>query len=177
MIYSKRLFFTANSAAVIKAFFECIPLSLCMLAGCALFDGVSSGFMVGNIFRMRGAIISMINLFVFSRLADSLIRVLLIKRKACFAKIGVAFTGAKVPFCSSVVRPLHFERFAAAVANSEKVIRKGRADFCSCFRACFVSGLKTFYAFGQSNHLNIILPHIGEKFNIHDNPELLEERE
>lgn len=174
MIDSKRLLFSTDSATEIETLFECIPLCFCVLSWCTLFNGVSAGFMVGNVFWMRGAIIPMINLLILSWLADALIRVLFVKRKTCFTEIGVAFARAKMPFCPSVVRTLHFELFTTAVTNREKIIGKGCADFFSNLWACFVPRLKTFYSFWQINHLNVILPHIARNFNIHDNPELLE---
>lgn len=84
--------------------------------------------------------------------------------------------GAKMVFCSGVVRTAHFEAFSAAITHGVKVVRKSGADFFASFLACFVAGLKAFNSFRQSYHLWEIIPCFDKKFNIHDNPELLEVR-
>ena len=175
MIDSKWFLFTTNSAAVVIALFEGIPFSFSVFTGCAFFNCVSSCLIVSNILWVTFAIIAVINLFTFTGLANTLVRILLIKWERIFAVIRVALAGAKMVFCSGIVRTAHFEAFSAAITHGVKVIRKSGADFFTSFLACFVTGLKAFNSFRQSYHLWGIIPYFDKKFNIYDNPELLKE--
>lgn len=174
MIDSKWFLFATNSAAVVIALFEGIPFSFSVLTGRAFFNCVSSGLMVSNILWVTFTIIAVINLFTFTGLANPLVRILFIKWERIFAVIRVALAGAKMVFCSGVVRTAHFEVLAATVTHGVKIVRKSSANFCTGFLACFVAKLKTFNAFWHRHHLCQILLYFDTKFNIHDNPELLE---
>ena len=174
MIDSKWFLFATNSAAVVIALFEGIPFSFSVFTGCAFFNCVSSCLIVSNILWVPFAIIAVINLFTFTGLANTLVRILLIKWERIFAVIRVALAGAKMVFCSGIVRTSHFELFPAAITHGIKVIRKCGTDFFSCFFTYCMPRLEAFDSFSQIYHLLEIISHFGRKFNIHDDPELLD---